>query len=249
MGDGKGGLQQADEPEVEVMEDEDAEVSEFSEDEDDEQIENVNIEEILDAEDLESYKLPYRIPCAAHRMSNIAKVDSEEAMKDPVYKRIWRSTDAKAQALFKKQSFSTKAADSIREKCGGLFKLPNATRWGSEHAAYNRLNEMMDKSDDNLNSLMDEFKFGRFSPAEINFIKDYLIVYEPFVRALNVFQGEQTCHIGVLLPVLTHLKKTLHTLSMNNGSCKSLAAALIKGIDKRFSADFMNDKFYIAAGG
>ena len=108
---------------------------------------------------------------------------------------------------------------------------------------------MMKKSDDNLNSLMDEFGFGRFTEAEQHFVEDYITVFEPFVRALNVFQGETNCYIGVLLPVLTKLKKDLHNQSMNNHSCKALAAALIKGINSRFSADFMNDKFYIAAGG
>lgn len=130
MGDGKGGQLETEAPEVLIEHDS----SEHSDDEDDDQIESVNIAEILDKEDLDTYKLPYRIPCAAHRMSNIAKVDAEkEATKDPQYKRIWRSTDAKAKALFNKQSGSTKATDFIRNKCGCLFKLPNKTRWGSEY--------------------------------------------------------------------------------------------------------------------
>ena len=105
---------------------------------------------------------------------------------------------------------------------------------------------MMDKSDDNLNSLMDKFQFGRFTGAEQHFVEDYVAVFDPFVRALNVFQGDT--FIGVLLPILTKLKKDLQYHSLHSRSCKALADALIKGIDSRFSADFANDNFYIAAG-
>ena len=117
------------EAEITVLEDDVS--SDDSSDDDDEEVQNTNIDDILDREDLESYKLPYRIPCAAHRMSNIAKVDSEkEAILDPTYKRLWRSVDAKCQSLFNLQSKSTKAADTIRKHCDGvLFKIPNATRY------------------------------------------------------------------------------------------------------------------------
>ena len=182
-------------------------------------------------------------------MSNIAKVDAEKyACEDAGYKRMWRAVDAKCQALFNKQSGSTKAADFIREQCGRLFKIPNATRWGSRFFAYERLKDMLETSKDRLGAVMDNFGFRRFSDEEFHFIQDYITVFDPFVRALNVFQGETNTYIGVLLPVLTNLKKTLHSQSMNNRSCKALAAALIKGIDTRFSADFVNDNFYIAAG-
>ena len=56
MGDGKGGV--SEQPEIE--EDYDSEDEDSSDDENAEQIEPINIGDMLDVEDLDGYKLPYR---------------------------------------------------------------------------------------------------------------------------------------------------------------------------------------------
>ncbi len=211
----------------------------------------VDVDELAANEEVESqalYQLPPHQKCAAHRMNNIASRDVEKANLDKPFKKLSRATHAKAQALFNKQQGRPQAADIIRKHCGGkLLVIPNATRWNSTFDAYQRLREIISVSADQCDGLMDALGLPRFNNRDCQFIAEYCQVFGPFAKVLNILQGEKNCYIGVLLPILTRLKNTLQEEATKVEFCGPLAAALVAGIEQRFSKEFEDDKYYVAA--
>ena len=163
-------------------------------------------------------------------------------------KRAWRGVEAKCKALFNTQGRSNLSKEAIERHCRGyILVIPVPTRWTSEFNAYQRIVDLFEKTDGNLNGLMDELGFQRFSDNDVTMLNEYCKVYNPFIRAINVLQGERSCYVGFLLPIITKLKKELTDMSTNSTFCAFLTEALIAGIDKRFEEDFAKDEYYIAA--
>lgn len=102
-----------------------------SEDEQDE-IEAVPLTSILnDDQGSDLISLPQHHRCCAHVLNLISTKDAEKAEVDIRYKKLWRSTFAKLQAIWNKQNQSTVHADFINNALGKYLIIPNATRWNS----------------------------------------------------------------------------------------------------------------------
>ena len=223
------------------------------EDDSDEELTEVPAEEITstmsagDDNGLLDMNLPAHFRCASHRLNNVATTDVLAANDDFDFKRKSRNAHSKCTALLNKQGRSSQASDNVREVCGKLFERPNDTRWNSHHRAMNGIKEAIDKSDDNLNGLMDKLGLPWFTEENITFIQEYCEVFEPFATTLDILQREKNCFIGMLLPLLAHLEAELVSAAQKVDICQPLAQALLDGIAKRFDSEFTKDNFYIAA--
>ena len=222
------------------------------EDSDEEYVEAeaVELTEIMsrgDAEGNININLPPHLRCASHRLNNVATTDALRALEDNEFKRKSRNAQAKCTALINKQDRSSQSAENVRDKCGKLFEKPNSTRWNSHHRFMNGIRVAIEKSDDNLDGLMDVLGLPRFTEDNVTFIQEYCEIYEPLATILDILQRDKNGFVGMLLPLLSHLEAQLDTLSRRVTICQPLAEALLEGIAKRFDSEFTKDDFYIAA--
>jgi hypothetical protein len=72
------------------------------------------LDEWSDNVEQEIYSLPPHRKCACHLLNLIASVDCETALKRDAYSSLNRSTFAKLQTLFNKQSRSTLASEKTK---------------------------------------------------------------------------------------------------------------------------------------
>ena len=107
--------------------------------------------------------------------------------------------------------------------------------------------DAIDKSEDNLDGLMDQLGLPRFTEENIEFISEYCEIYGPFADILDILQRDKNGYVGMLLPLLSHLEAELDIASTRMRICKPLAQALIQGISKRFDSEFNKEDFYVAA--
>lgn len=122
----------------------DAEVDDYEEDMDaldvSDHIEYHDASTILDEDSGMEYQLPPHQRCACHLLNLVATTDASlaEAMNDN-YKRLFRATFAKCQAIWNKTGRSHLASEVVEDKCGLQIIHPNATQWNSTCLALKEL--------------------------------------------------------------------------------------------------------------
>ena len=122
-----------------------------------------------------------------------------------------------------------------------MLKTPNATRWNSTFDALRGLLEHKAK----LNDIMDACNLRRFTPQEIGFMEEYIILMEPLAITLDKLQGDHAS-LGMVLPAITKLKQFWES-KIAEGSlqyCQVMAEFLLWDLNKR-TEEFFDDKDYI----
>lgn len=121
----------------------DGDASQPGEDEDDEEggeeVEFVDVSALLNEDDGFEFQLPKHQRCACHLLNLIATVDAMRATSNEAYKKVYRSTFGKCNALWNKCGRSTLAAETVEDACSLQLLRPNATRWNSLFLAVERV--------------------------------------------------------------------------------------------------------------
>jgi hypothetical protein len=212
------------------------------------EMEFVVVDDILGERDGE-YHLPPHQRCACHTLNLVATRNAANAESDQTYKKISRSTFAKCQALFNKQSRSVLSAEVIEQAFGILFVIPNQTRWNSTYMALERLNRLItDKGADVLNTVCCKLDLPAFRRPELVFIAEFVTVMKPLAQALDILQCETNAYMAFYVPTLVILIQKLGFLQQSSTiqSCQPLVSAILGGVTDRFAAD-MSKAEYIAA--
>merc|ERR1712012_874661 len=118
-----------------------------------------------------------------------------------------------------------------------MLVKPMPTRWNTKLNSYQCLHDQIfEKRDDRLvekrekvDKMMDELGLITFSQDDVDFLKDWCNVFEPFARALNVLQSDTHAYVGALLPILSKTKEMLKEKAQNSLFCKPLVEKLILG--------------------
>lgn len=185
--------------------------------------------------------LPPQKRCGNHTLNLVARSDSLKARGDNNYKRLYDRAMAKVTALSNAVSRSPKNADTVEELTGSTFLNPTVTRWSSDYYAVERITTIgLEKVTDCQRALSQNV----FSETEFQFLKSYLKVMQPIVKAMDLFQS-QKCFIGHIVPTIIGIK---HQLSkMSERSTIPLVKALLDGLEARFDEIINTDEFNIAS--
>jgi len=132
---------------------------EMEEEEGEEEVEFVNVSVILAEDDGMEFELPKHQRCACHLLNLVSTVDAEKATGNDGYKKMYRSTFSKCQALWNKCGRSTQAAEAVEDSFSLQLLRPNATRWNSMFMAVERLLRIVrDKGEPALRSVCTDLK-------------------------------------------------------------------------------------------
>ena len=194
------------------------------------------------------YELPPHQRCAAHTLNLIAiySTDVDKHLSSCSQSRsVYRSSFAKCTALWNKMRRSTVAADVMQTQLKRKLLVPSPTRWNSYYDAVTRVIENPPAF---LNDLCTSIEIRNFTEKELTFLKEYCTALYPLSKGLDIFQGEDCCYYGTLLPTLaTIIKKTKATLPQLSTMTTGLAQTVQSAIVKRFSNIFDSKDAIIAA--
>ncbi|KAK9515926.1 hypothetical protein VZT92_026523 [Zoarces viviparus] len=126
-----------------------------------EEVEFVDVSVLLNEDDGLEFQLPKHQRCACHLLNLIATVDAQKATSNEAYKKVYRSTFGKCNALWNKCGRSTLAAETVEDACSLQLLRPNATRWKSlflEQAVERLLRIIKDKGEGTIRVLCTDLK-------------------------------------------------------------------------------------------
>jgi len=124
-----------------------------------EEVEFVDVSALLDEDDGLAFQLPKHQHCACHLLNLIATVDAQKATSNEPYKKVYRSTFGKCNALWNKCGRSTLAAETVEDACSLQLLRPNTTRWNSLFLAVERLLRIIkDKGEGAIRVICTELK-------------------------------------------------------------------------------------------
>ena len=172
---------------------------------------------IADKNDDFEIRLPRQYRCFSHTINLIVTKDTESALQENKYKKIYYSTIAKLTAIWNFSHYFTKAADAIEEIAKRKLITPNATRWMSFYNSVVLILELKQYMSD----ICERLEKPKIKEREFEFLNEYSKVIEPFAKALTILEGEKDCHLGYVLPMLRQLLLDLQKLN-NLGKLKIL---------------------------
>ena len=223
--------------------------------EDDEENEEVTFENLddlitlLEGNDDDLTQLEYELPpherCAAHTLNLVASSDVDKYLSScTITRSIYRSSFAKCSALWNMVRRSTVVSDNMQEKFKRKLLVPSPTRWNSYYDAVLRV---VENSLTELNEVCVNIEIRCFSEKQLGFLKEYCAILKPLSRGLDIFQGEDNCYYGALLPTLATIIKKTKAIKPDLSMTTGLADAIESSIKKRFRKVFDSKDAIIAA--
>lgn len=178
--------------------------------------------------------LPKYIPCACHKISLIASMDSiKYAENDKNFHKLFKSSVGKLQSLWSKCK-STKLTDLIEQRFESKLVTPNVTRWLS---LFNAIRDFIEKSTSNGSKMEELFKDPDVklvypTKTEMLFLKEYVEVMSPLHAALKTLEGDKNTYWAFIAPSMRLVEKKLNKLTILQ-VCEPLKEGILKGIKKR----------------
>jgi hypothetical protein len=210
-------------------------------------VENEDADSETENECRERIKLPYHVKCPCHLLNLIATTDISK-ITNVTFNKLKKQVDRKLQKIWNKQSRSSLASDTIKEKLGSLFILYNQTRWNSFYDAMNCVLKFSNTKSTELAETFRHFGLSSLTQLEKEFIGEYVRIMEPFTQALDVLQNEENMSIGCVIPTIKLLVEKMEEFSVDPTihHCGSLVFAVLGGLHARFD-HLMNERHLIMA--
>jgi hypothetical protein len=91
--------------------------------------------------------------------------------------KIHDAVITKCEVLWNFQARSTNGRDFIEQKLGGVFPVPNETRWNSKYDALGFIVKKIDSKQQELKSIFtDAKKCTYFTQTEVTWLREYIEV-------------------------------------------------------------------------
>ncbi|XP_013996278.1 uncharacterized protein [Salmo salar] len=206
------------------------------ENDEDDNVEFEDVGTILDGADeaMHLFLLPHQ-KCASHALNLIASHDLAQALSQGETAQVYYSAMAKCSVVWNRvhQSPLTIAAVEDIEKM--KLTAPCESRWNSEYCA---VEKMVSLPETKLMDVCDSLGVPRLLSYEIAFLKEYIDVFKPLAFALDLFQGEQKCFLGLVIPTVLTLKKKLCEKKTLTLYLFDVINPVLEAIDSRFKQLF-----------
>lgn len=186
--------------------------------------------------------LKNQIDNPAYLFELIGRKADGEAFNDTIYAELHQAAFSKFKILsdYYKDSNITDRASCFLD---GIFK--HSSKESKVAHDFNAISNLINCDQMNLNSVLEELNVSPFTHTDIDFLKEYVVVFEPIATAIEYLQIHN-CYYGTLLPMVYSMKDNLEDVR-NRGAvtlCQALLAAILNGIEQYFSYlfDFTNEK-------
>ena len=145
-----------------------------------------------------------------------------------------------AKKLWKSQS-RPRCAATIKDILGRYLLTPNDTRWNSLADAMALLKKIKPK----LNTLMEALGERKFTPEELIFLDEYVLVTKPIAISLDKLQSN-SASLGLVLPTIVKLVVYYEEIIAQKSLkvCEPLAMYILQDLKDR-TAEYYLDKDYI----
>ncbi|KAJ8011778.1 hypothetical protein DPEC_G00061790 [Dallia pectoralis] len=162
---------------------------------------------ILDGADeaMHHVVLPHQ-RCASHALNLIASQDLAHVLSQGETARVYFSAMGKCYAIWNGVHQSPLSIVAMEDMEKMKLTAPCVTRWTYEYSAIEKIVSLPEAK---LMDACDSLGVPRMLSYEIAFLKEYTDIFKPLSFALELFQGEQKCFLGLVIPTVLTLKKKL----------------------------------------
>ncbi|XP_029581019.1 uncharacterized protein LOC115169493 [Salmo trutta] len=191
---------------------------------------------ILDGADeaMHLFLLPHQ-RCASRTLNLIASHDLAQVLSHGETAQVYCSAMAKCFAIWNSVHQSPLAIAAVEDIEKMKLTAPSVSRWISEYSA---VEKMVSLPETKLMDVCDCFGVPRLLSYEIAFLKEYINVFKPLAFALELFQGEQKCFLGLVIPTVLTLKKKLCEKKTLALYLLDVINPVVEAIDYRFKQLF-----------
>lgn len=189
--------------------------------------------------------LPTVQRCASHTLEQIVTEDFWQALSQGPMCQLFYSTMAKVFAIWSKCHHLQVGMEAAEEIGKMALVVPAVIRWNVEYCA---LQKIVSLSEQERTELCTRLEVPRVQQEEVAFLKEYVAVFHPLAFALELFQAEQKCYLGLVIPTVLSLKNKLSEQKEAANYFGDVIGAIVMAIDVRFQELFasMEAKFATA---
>lgn len=187
--------------------------------------------------------LPSVQRCASHTLQRIVSEDLWQAVSRGPMCQLHYSAMAKVCAVWSKCHHLDVGLDAAQEIGKMALVVPAVICWNVEYCAVQKVMSLTERE---LTELCARLEVARLQPEETAFLKEYVAVFHPLAFALELFQAEQKCYLGLVIPTLLSLKNKLSEQKDSAAYLGEVIAAVVGAIDARFRELFGSTEARIA---
>lgn len=179
--------------------------------------------------------LPTVQRCASHTLEQVVTEDFRQAMLQGPMCQLHYSAMAKVAAIWSKCHHLQVGMVAAEEIGKMALVVPSVIRWNVEYCAVQKIVSLTERE---LTELCARLEVPRMQPEEMAFLKEYITVFHPLAFALELFQAEQKCYLGLVIPTVLSLKNKLNEQKDAANYLGEVINAIVVAIDVRFQELF-----------
>uniref|UniRef100_A0A3Q2NS65 Uncharacterized LOC105933045 n=1 Tax=Fundulus heteroclitus TaxID=8078 RepID=A0A3Q2NS65_FUNHE len=204
-----------------------------------------NVSAVLEGEperDMLLFLPPVR-RCASHTLVQIVAEDFWQAILRGPMCQLHYSSMSKVFSVWSK-CHQLQVGMAAAEEIGSMaLVVPSVICWNVEYCAVQKIVSLGERE---LTELCARLEVPRLQPEETAFLKEYVTVFHPLAFALELFQAEQKCYLGLVIPTVLSLKNKLNEQKDAAGYFGDVVGAIVEAIDVRFQEFFSSTEARIA---
>uniref|UniRef100_A0A1A7XMV4 BED-type domain-containing protein n=1 Tax=Iconisemion striatum TaxID=60296 RepID=A0A1A7XMV4_9TELE len=181
--------------------------------------------------------------CASHNLEQIVSEDFWQAISQGPMCQLHYSSMAKVFSIWNKCHILQVGVDAAEEIGKMALIVPAVIRWNVEYCAVQKIVSLSERE---LTELCARLEVARLQPEEMAFLKEYVAVFHPLAFALELFQAEQKCYLGLVIPTVLSLKNKLNEQKDAANYFGDVINSIVMAIDVRFQDFFSSTEAKIA---
>lgn len=187
--------------------------------------------------------LPSVQRCASQTLEQIVAEDFWQAVSQGPMCQLHYSSMSKVYSIWSKCHQLQVGMESAEEIGKMALVVPAVIRWNVEYCAVQKIVSLSERE---LTELCARLEVARMQPEEMAFLKEYVTVFHPLAFALELFQAEQKCYLGLVIPTVLSLKNKLNEHKDAANYFGDVINAIVVAIDMRFQELFSSTEAKIA---